>query len=501
MTTQQEPQTALLENKPLPETLKKAYNPQSFREMGHLLVDQLADYLEHAESGPQEMPVLPAASPEVMLKRWDRLQQTPFENTDFNSFMSEVLTQSNHLHHPHYVGHQVSVPLPVTALCEMTATLLNNGSAIYEMGPVNTIMEKHLIRWMGNALGYGPTADGFFTSGGSLGNLTALLAARQVMAGHDLWQEGNRGEEQMTALISDQAHYSLQRAVQILGWGKGGLTPVPLDSEYRMDVTQLEATYQRAVESGKTVVAVIGNACSTATGSYDPLEAIADFCQSKNLWFHVDGAHGASAAFSEDYRPLLKGAERADSVIWDAHKMMMMPALITAVLFKNGEHSYEAFSQKASYLFEKGAHEEWYNLAHRTAECTKRMMGMKLYASLALYGESVFSDFINQTYGLARQFAEMLQAAPDFELAIAPQSNIVCFRYVSPMQSIPPDALNALQAELRKQILHSGEFYLVQTQLQKRQYLRVTLMNPFTTVVDLAQLLETIRVKAQNLHP
>ena len=145
----------------------------------------------------------------------------------------------------------------------------------------------------------------------------------------------------------------------------------------------LDAAFDEAVRRGRRPVAVVANACSTATGSYDDLESVAAFAGRRGLWFHVDAAHGAAALLSPKYRHLLRGLDQADSFIWDAHKNMLMPALITAVVFREGGRSYEAFSAKASYLFERSAREEWYNFAHRTLECTKTMMGMRLFVSLA----------------------------------------------------------------------------------------------------------------------
>lgn len=477
-----------------PTALEQAYSPEQFRLQGHALVDQLADYLAQALAGKLDA-VLPAHAPDDLAKDWQRDFQSPHPMS-LPVLMAEVLAQSNHLHHPRYIGHQVSAPLPITALCEMAAALLNNGTAIYEMGPVSTAMERNVIRWMSDHVGYGPEADGFLTSGGSAGNLTALLAARQAMAGYDLWEAGQKPEEPFAILASAHIHYSLQRVVQVMGWGKDAVIAVPLDENFRLDASQLQPAYDKAVAAGRRVIAVVGNACSTATGSYDPLEAIGAFCKEKGLWFHVDGAHGASALLSEKYRPLLSGIEQADSVVWDPHKMMMMPALVTAVLFKDGRDSYKAFAQKASYLFQKPPEEEWFNLAHRTLECTKRMMSLKLYAALSLYGEGVFAEHVTRMYDLAKDFAGLLLAQPDFELAVMPESNIVCFRYAP--EGFSGD-LSALQAEIRQRILKDGSFYLVQTQLPQGVFLRVTLMNSFTTLSDLEALLETIRQSSRTV--
>src|SRR5262249_25965069 len=156
-------------------------------------------------------------------------------------------------------------------------------------------------------------------------------------------------------------------------------TPVPVDDRFRMQPEALAQAKREAEERGRKVIAVVASAGSTATGAFDPLDAIADFCAAHGLWLHVDGAHGARAMLSPTHRARLAGLSRADSIVWDAHKMMMMPALVTAVLFRDGKRSYQAFAQEASYLFEeRSLDDEWHNAATRTLECTKLMMGMKL---------------------------------------------------------------------------------------------------------------------------
>ncbi len=476
--------------------LAQAYDPEQFRSMAHRLVDELADYLNAVTQPNVSMPVLPAIHPSVMLDKWPvSFEKGP--SASFEELMRLVLAQSNHLHHPRYIGHQVSAPLPVAALCDMVAALLNNGTAIYEMGPASTAMERRVIEWMSRLIGYGVQADGVLTSGGTIGNLTALLAARQVKAGFDIWDEGPGDASPFCVLAAEQTHYSVKRAVQIMGWGHEGVMPVAVDASFKMQPEALVAAYRRAQEKGKKVLAVVANGCSTATGSFDPLSEIADFCQTYDLWLHVDGAHGASTLVSEKYRGLLAGIDRADSVVWDAHKMMMMPGLVTAVIFKDGQHSYEAFSQRASYLFERQAQEEWYNLAHRTMECTKRMLSLKLYVALKVYGTALFDEYITQTYDRTRQFAHILQADPEFEIAIAPESNIICFRYIP--QGFAGD-LDALQLQIRQRILADESFYIVQTRLPRGQYLRCVLMNPFTSLADLEALMVEIRRVAADLN-
>jgi L-2,4-diaminobutyrate decarboxylase len=488
------------------------FDPEAFRTLGHGVVDRLADYLTQVA----ERPVLPWREPDAHVAAWpvDGVARGEAAVVDL---LTRVVAESNHLHHPRYIGHQVTAPLPLAALCDLVSSLLNNGNAVYEMGPVVTAMERNLVRYLGGVLGFAGGGDGVLTSGGSAGNLTALLAARQAKAGFDAWGEGAHAGPPLAVLASSQTHYCIARSLQIMGLGKEGAQPVPVDARFRLRAASLDRARRIAETAGRKVIAVVASAGSTATGAFDPLAEVADFCAEHDLWLHVDGAHGASAMLSATHAPRLAGIERADSVVWDAHKMMLMPALVTAVLFRDGRHSYEAFAQEASYLFPDAATqdqgsagfagpgdhpheraerarasrmEQWFNLAGRTLECTKSMMALKLYVALATYGRQFFADYVDGRFALAQRFADAVEAAADFELAVRPDCNIVCFR----LRGAGGREID--QGAIRRRLLAEGRFYLVQTTLPTGVFLRVTIINPATTDADLAEMLDAVRAAA-----
>ncbi|MSR06526.1 MAG: aminotransferase class I/II-fold pyridoxal phosphate-dependent enzyme [Gemmatimonadetes bacterium] len=467
-------------------TIRAAFDADQFRALGHKLVDRLAGYLG-AATGGAKMPVMPGVSNEQLNAAWSSRFQRGAGR--FDELVARMVAGSNHLHHPRYVGHQVPPTLPVAALAELTVALLNNSLAVSEMGPSGAAIERSLIEWMTGAVGWGAGAGGVLTSGGALGNLTALLAARQAKAG-DSWNDGTA--PRLAILASEQAHYSVERAVRVMGFGRHGFVPVPVDETFRLRASALEESYRAATRAGLTVIAVSASACSTATGTYDPLEEIAEFCAAQGLWLHVDAAHGASALLTKRYRGLLKGIDRADSLVWDAHKMMLMPLLVTGVLFKDRAAGAGAFaSPRASYLYED-APDAADEISRRAFECSKPALGFPLYAALSLYGVDAFGQYVAGTYDLGRRFAEMIAATDDFELAVHPDANIVCFRYTGGRGK----DLDAVQARARKRIVGEGAFYLVQVRLPAGLFLRTTIINPFTSEEDLAGLLTAVREAA-----
>lgn len=182
-------------------------------------------------------------------------------------------------------------------------------------------------------------------------NLTALLTMRQRMT--TTWDSRDL-DQPAAVIVSEEAHYCLERAVNIMGWGDAGVIQAKADDSYRMRFDLLPHTVKEAQKRGVRVIGIIGSACSPATGSFDPLDKIADFCEAENLWFHANAAHAGSFVLSKKAHPLLQGIERADSVLIDFHKMLLGSSLLlTAVLFKNGKDSFESFAQKADYLWQK----------------------------------------------------------------------------------------------------------------------------------------------------
>lgn len=478
----------------------RAHDPTSFRVLGGEVIGLLAEHLAAAQA--RDLPVLPTIRPDELLARWDQpfpRAGLPAERADERllELLRAVLEQSIHLQHPGYVGHQVALPLPKAGLLELTAALLNNGMAVYEMGQVQTVLERRVVELLAATLGLPETAGGLLTHGGSLGNLTALLAARQARSEHDVWSEGQR--EPLAVLVSEQAHYCVARAVQVMGWGAGGAQRVATDGAFRLDPADLPRAHQRARDEGRRVVAVVASCCSTATGSFDPVEPIADYCEEHGLWLHVDGAHGASFAFSAAQRGRLSGVERADSVVWDLHKMMGLPALSTAVLYRDDRRSTQAFAQDAAYLFDADAaaarERPWYDLGTRTLECTKRSMGVTAYCMLQVLGTDWFGAQVDALVERTRWFETLLEAATDFELAHRPQANILCFRHV--LEGEPAAERDLRQERLREVVLEEGSYYLVQTRLRGALWLRVTLMNPATTRADLEGLLASLRRAAE----
>lgn len=488
--------------------LSAVYDPELLRAAGHRLADLLADQIARAESA--EGAVLPWVEPAenvrraaAMLAAGEVVQRDRSVGQRFVEIVETMLAGGLNLQHPHYIGHQVAASVPLAGWFDAVGAVTNQAMAIYDMGPWGTAAEWAMVARLGQEVGWRPGSfGGMVTHGGSLANLTGLLTARNVVLSGS-WRQGLAGHETPPVIVVHRdAHYSVSRAAGILGLGTAQVLRAELDDRRRMDPGRLEDQLTQLRDKQQPVAAVVSCACSTPIGAFDPLEAIADVCQRLGVWMHVDAAHGGSACLSPRYRGLVAGLERADSVVWDAHKMLFVPALCAFVFYRNAEHRFAAFQQDAPYLFDPAAPGlAEYDSALRTVECTKRSAVFGLWGLWSLYGKQLFTDLVEVTFARGRLLFEMLSASGDFEALHEPQCNIVVFRHLPPgLRKAPAEIINRYQLELRRRLIESGCFYIVSTKLDGQAALRVTIINPLTTCDHLQELLATLREKGRKLE-
>ena len=308
-------------------------------------------------------------------------------------FMAKYLAAITPVYHPANIAHQQAVPHYMAALAGLVDNFVSSEGSLYELGPASVSLEYFLVNWLLEKVGWNPpTLDpeteqegliggGILIHGGSIANLTALIAARTRIA-PDVWEKGN--PKNLALLAPAAAHYSIARAMGILGLGHNAIYPLQVDERGVIIPEGLQETYQRAESDGKQILALVANAGSTAVGLYDPLQEIGAFCRERNLWFHVDGAHGGAVLLSHKYRHLLAGIELADSLTINAHKLMRVTAFCTALLVRDRDNIDRAFTQDASYLFHE-KEQPGFDFIHRTIECTKPVLGLNFLWSWELW--------------------------------------------------------------------------------------------------------------------
>ncbi len=457
---------------------EKAYSPDHFEANLDAFKRILSDAVR--DSFARRGKVLVQKSIDEILRELNFDALIAHGNGDLPALAKAILDNSNRLHHPRYMGHQVAVPMLTSVLGDLVNGVTNNGMAVYEMGPAGTAIERGVIRWMLAKAGAAWSGgDGVLTHGGSLANLSCLLAAR-AKALPDSWRDGVPSG--YVFLASEAAHYSVSRAAAILGFGSSSLVKIPVDSSLRIKPGGLHAAFEEVQRAGKKVLAVIANSGATPTGSYDPLREMGTFCRDKNIWLHVDGAHGASALVSDRHRALMDGIEFADSLAWDTHKMLSTSVLCGAALFRDAANLSDTYAQHAPYLF-SDMDKPGEDLSKNTFECTKAMLGLKLFFNLAAIGEKGMAEHVDHLFKSAHDFYDYIRARKGFECRYEPQCNILCFRFGSD---------SVLQDRIRQHIVREGNFYITRTTIESSAWLRIVIMNPFTGIGDIAALCDEV---------
>ena len=473
-----------------------------FKETKNIVANALKKYVNKSKKDNEV--VLKQNSPEKIAEMLNAssIFENGFSNTkELNNFISTYLENTNHLKNPRYMGHQVAVPHDLSGIPDWIHGTINNPSSLYEMGPAGATLEAFMINWMLSQLGWfrgkslydfkklQNNGSGILTHGGSIANMTALSAARSNIA-PESWEKGN--PKDLVVIGPSTSHYSIVRALSIMGMGKDSYIPVPVDKNEVIITSELENVYTKIKNEGKRVMAVVANACATSTGLFDPIEEMASFCKKNSLWFHVDGAHGAVALLSPVHKLKVKGIEDADSIIWDAHKMLRVPSLCTAVLFKKQEHMWNSFHQKGSYVFHENEVIGMDSMPF-TIECTKSALGTKLFWSFALEGLDSIVDFIENSFKQTKDLYNYLNKLEDFYCPYEPESNILCFQYK------PHKFNDQKQLKLRYELINSGSFYITSCIINQKRYLRVVMMNPLSKKADYRALADSIKKIAAKI--
>ncbi len=482
-----------------------AYDTELLQRCGSLLCEVVADHLSGVQQAGK--PVQRWCHPgdniqraaEIMLASRDEPAGSDQRLEDLSERFGELvrisLRRGQNLHDPRCIGHQVPAAVPLAGLFDAVSTLTNQVQGVYEMGPWCVSIERAVLAKVGEVIGF-PSGQfgGLITSGGSLANLTALLAARNQCCS-DFWTSGSHRRGPAPVLVvHGEAHYCVDRAAGVMGIGTDHIVRVATDKHRRMRADSLDQLLADLRHRNVPVIAVVAVACTTPTGAFDPLEEIAAVCQHHGIWLHVDAAHGGALCFSKRHRHLVAGLQLADSVVVDAHKMMFLPAVCAMVFFKNKKHRFVAFQQSAPYLFDPSAPEmAEYDNAVVTFECTKRAAALGLWGLWSMFGPDLFEAMIDQTMEVAKQFHQKIVDDESLEAVATPTCNIVVFRFLPRvLAEADPDRIDLLQLRLRRGMLEQGVGYLTQTRVDGRICLRATIMNPLTNAATLDQIIQSI---------
>ncbi|MGB0840147.1 MAG: pyridoxal phosphate-dependent decarboxylase family protein, partial [Chitinophagales bacterium] len=397
-------------------------------------------------------------------------------------------------------GHMGYIPsggLFLGALGDFIATAGNNYVGLYSTSPGGVELENNLLDWMCRLIGYDTKmAGGNLASGGSIANLTAMVAARDAKLEMKDWHKA-------VIYTTSETHHCVHKALKILGFKAnypnedGAIHYIATDDHYRMQAEALASAIEEDKKAGKIPWLIVASAGTTNLGIVDPLEAIGTIAQDHDVWLHIDAAYGGFFLLSDLVKERLKGIDLADSVVMDAHKSLFLPFGLGAVLLKNKDYLFDSFYYTANYLNEA----EKYSPANLSPELTKPFRGLRMWLPLKMFGADTFRAALDEKILLARYLHQKIDNLPNWETINYPDLTVFAFRYVPTHLKDDNSTLNQVNKYITKQILTSGKVFLTGTTLEKEEVfvIRVAILSIRTHLETVEQVVTVLNAIVAKL--
>lgn len=448
------------------------------------VAQRLIDYIALKDKDGKVKPSLPMKS----LRRTLDVS-LPLEGNGMNSVLDDLDTyihQSVKTHKPEFMN-PLWGGLSLPALAgEIIAAATNNSMYTFELSPMGTLIEQALIERMCEMVGF-PDGFGTMTTGGSNGNMLGMLCARE----HAIPGSTKRGFDgsKMVAFVSEESHYSVLMSANVIGIGHQNVVKVRCDEDGRMVPESLIEEIRFARQEGFQPFCVIATSGTTVRGAFDPIEPLAEIAHQEGLWLHVDAAWGGTCMFSATHRHLMDGVEKADSICWDAHKMMGIPLICSTFLVKRPAvlRSLCDHVSVAHYLFHQDAESD--DLGRYSLQCGRRNDALKLWIEWRVRGDSGWAKLVEMHMDNAAYLEAGVESNPHLEMMSSRMWTNVCFRYTNENAPLEPNALNI---ELRKRLLDEGRFMISRSNIGEDVILRPVLSNENVTHDSIDELLARI---------
>ena len=394
----------------------------------------------------------------------------------------EILPIAGRVDHPRFFAFVPSSPAWPGVLADFMAAGHNifQGTWLGASGP--SMLEVVVMDWFRSWIGYPETAGGLFTSGGSAASLDGFVAAREA-AGAPM---------QPSVYMSDQSHTALIRAATIVGVRPESVRMVPTDEHFRLDMNELHSMIVEDQKSGLTPIAICGNAGATNTGAIDPLDEISDYCESEEIWFHVDAAYGGFAILTDRGAGLLKGLERAESIAMDAHKWLFQPFECGCLMVKDIQKLEKAFSVQPDYLQDTQWGRDHPNFGDRGLQLSRSFRALKVWMSVQTFGMAAFRRSIAQGIDLAERAEAYIRESDVLHIANPASLGVVCFRVNSRAVELNNEELEEINKAVQARVIEEGVAMMSSTRLRGLYSLRLCILNHTTTWEDVRYTLAAI---------
>ncbi|HEX7182623.1 MAG TPA: pyridoxal-dependent decarboxylase [Thermoanaerobaculia bacterium] len=472
--------------------------PDELREALRRAADRIAHYLETVGDYPVVPPVAPG----------DVARQLPESPPDGPEPMSRILDDYErliepnvtHWNHPGFLAYFGITGSGPGIVGEALAASLNVNAMLWRTSPAATELEERVCDWLRQMMGLPGVFRGHINDTASTSSLVALAAARHRLPGLDIRVKGLAGRPDLpplTVYASDQAHSSIDKAAIVLGLGQENVRRIASDEAFRMSVPALAEAIARDREAGRLPMAVVATAGTTSTTSVDPVPEIAGLCEREGIWLHVDAAYAGSAAICPEYRALMPGIERADSLVVNPHKWMFTPVDCSVLFVRDPALLRAAFSLIPEYL---RTDEPVTNLMDLGFQLGRRFRALKLWMVIRSFGVEGLRGLIREHCAAARELAAWIEADPGFELAAPVPFSAVCFRALPADRNAPPAEQDRFNERLLARVNAAGPFFLSPTVLHRRYTPRVAIGNIRTTREHMAQLWRLLSESAAALR-
>lgn len=445
--------------------------PEVFREAGHAAVDWIAEYL----AGVERLPVLARVRPGDLRAALPPAAPTEGEPIEriLDDFDKIVLPAVTHWNHPAFHGYFAVTGSGPGILGEMLTAALNVNAMVWRSSPAGTELEEHVLSWLGAMLGLPDGLFGVIQDTASTSSLVALAAARH-RAYPGVRREGLFGQPRGRIYASEEAHSSIEKAVITLGFGHEAFRKIPTDGDFRMDPVALRRAVREDVDAGLRAVAVVPTVGTTSTSSPDPVAATVEIAREFGMWVHVDAAYAGSAAILPEMREHFRGWEDADSIVMNPHKWLFTPVDCSVLFTRDPGTVRAAFSLVPEYL-RTPEQDHAVNLMDYGVALGRRFRALKLWFVIRYFGEEGIRARIREHVRLARDFADRVDAEPEWERVAPVPFSTVVFRYAP--EGVEPEAADRANMAILDHVNAGGEAFLSHTRLRGRVALRLSIGN------------------------
>ncbi len=449
--------------------------PDEFRRQARRVLQWIGDYLEH----PERFPVLPRVAPGEIADTIPSEPPGEPESLDavLDDFERLIVPGVTHWNHPGFFAYfAISASAP-GILAEMLISALNVNAMLWKTSPAATELELRTLDWLRQLLGLGHGWFGLINDTASISTLLALAAAREARPELAIREKGMAGRADLPRLrvyTSAHAHSSVDKAAITLGFGHENVVHIDTDADFRMRVDALETAVRSDRAAGYLPLATVATVGTTSTTSIDPVPAIGALCAREGMWLHVDGSYGGVAAVVPEMRHVLAGVELADSLVVNPHKWLFTPIDLSAMFTRRPDILKRAFSLVPEYLVTR-EQSDVVNLMDYGVQLGRRFRALKLWMVVRAFGAEGLAARLRQQMVMAREFAEWVDATPDWERVAPVPFSLVCFRY-APAGTSEAER-EALNAAILERVNASGRAYLSHTKLNGRYVLRLAIGN------------------------